>query len=295
MLHEAVGFYHDMLSNTEIAAADAHEQLFAGLRERNLFFGDRPLCRVLRPHFYTAEQWAYMQTETEHILSSFAKVHRACISDADLRAQLSLEPYEEELFHLDPHSTPWSTSRMDSFFTVETGRLQFVEYNAETPAGIGYGDELASAFLDMDVMKRFQERYAVHNLPGMGDLLHCLLRGYRERGGTGTPQIGIIDWDDVPTLTEHEICREYFEANGVHAKMADPRSLEYRNGALWADDFRIDLIYKRVLCSELIQRMGIDNPIVHALRGGDVQMSNSFSAKLLAKTASFAVLSDERN
>ncbi|MEO8394089.1 MAG: hypothetical protein ABI700_13955, partial [Chloroflexota bacterium] len=49
------------------------------------------------------------------------------------------------------------------------------------------------------------------------------------------------------------------------------------------------------LISEMIQRMGVDNPIVHAVRDRAVMMTNSFSAKLMAKKASFAFLSDERN
>src|SRR5439155_4199853 len=110
-----------------------------------------------------------------------------------------------------------------------------------------------------------------------------------------TPQIGVIDWADVPTLNEHELCRAYFEEKGIRTLLADPRALEYHDGHLWAGDFRIDVIYKRVLCSELIDRMGMDNPIVRAVRDRAVVMSNAFSSKLMAKKASFAVLSDERN
>src|SRR5260370_15856362 len=91
------------------------------------------------------------------------------------------------------------------------------------------------------------------------------------------------------------MCWIHFEARGVRSLLADPRGLEYRNGNLWAGDFRIDVVYKRVLCSELIDRMGMDNPIVQAVRDHAVCMTNAFSAKLMAKKASFAVLSDEQN
>ena len=37
---------------------------------------------------------------------------------------------------------------------------------------------------------------------------------------------------DVPTLTEHELCKMYFEERGVRTIMADPRALEYREGKL---------------------------------------------------------------
>jgi uncharacterized circularly permuted ATP-grasp superfamily protein len=99
----------------------------------------------------------------------------------------------------------------------------------------------------------------------------------------------------VPTLNEHVIIGRQFERLGLQAVLADPRELEYRDGHLWKGDFRIDLIYKRVLCSELISEMGLDNPIVQAIRDHAVYMTNSFSAKLLAKKASFALLSDEQN
>jgi hypothetical protein len=50
-----------------------------------------------------------------------------------------------------------------------------------------------------------------------------------------------------------------------------------------------------VLFSELNQRMGTDNPMLDAVRDHAVFITNSPSAKLLAKKASLAFLSDERN
>lgn len=129
----------------------------------------------------------------------------------------------------------------------------------------------------------------------LGKLLAVLMRGYREWGGSGMPQIAIVDWGHVPTLNEHVIIRRYFERHGIRTILADPRALEYRDGHLWKDDFRIDMIYKRVLCSELIHHMGMENPIVQAIKDHAVFMSNSFSAKLMAKKASLALLSDEKN
>jgi uncharacterized circularly permuted ATP-grasp superfamily protein len=89
--------------------------------------------------------------------------------------------------------------------------------------------------------------------------------------------------------------RSHFERSNFRTIMADPRALEYRNGHLWVGNFRIDMIYKRVLWSELIQEMGIENPITAAIRDRAVFMTNSVSCKLMAKKASFAFLSDERN
>jgi hypothetical protein len=294
MIAEAIDRYHSLL--TPEIAAEANERLNALLRECGLYFGDRPLCRVLRPHFYVREQWAYLRRETELVLRAFAKVHAAAKQNPALRAQLALEPYEEELFHLDDHiDVPWTSSRLDAFFSADEWLLSFVEYNAETPAGIGYGDVLADVFMQLEPMRRFQQHYHVEYTPGLSQLQAALLRGYLQWGGRDEPRIAIVDWADVPTRSEHEITRQYFERNGIPAVLADPREMEYRGGALWAGDFRVNLIYKRVLISELIQRMSAHNPIVQAIRERRVLMTNSLSAKLLAKKASLAILSDERN
>jgi uncharacterized circularly permuted ATP-grasp superfamily protein len=160
---------------------------------------------------------------------------------------------------------------------------------------MGYEDILAETFMELEPMKRFQKYYAVQSMPMLGKLLAALMRGYKDWGGQGMPNIGIIDWKHVPTLNEHVIIGRYFERLGMQAILADPRDLEYRKGHLYKGDFRIDLIYKRVLCSELISEMGLNNPIVQAIKDRSVFMTNSFSAKLLAKKASFALMSDEQN
>jgi len=295
MVKDAIATYHDLLLDGQ--PHDAEAELNAQLRARKCYFGSRPLCTVLRPHFYDEAGWGYLKHETELVLRAFGKAHTACLTDATMREQLDLEPYEEILFSLDiGYDAPWNTSRLDSFYDAHTHTLRFVEYNAETPAGMAYEDQLAEAFQDMTVMRRFGEHYHYRSLPVRHNLLDALVTAYRQFcGSSNAPQIGIIDWADVPTLAEHELCKEYFEAHGYKTILADPRALEYHDGHLWAGDFRIDLIYKRVLCSELIIRMGMDNAVVNAVRDRAVCMTNAFSSKLMAKKASFAFVSDEHN
>jgi uncharacterized circularly permuted ATP-grasp superfamily protein len=294
MPQQAIDRYHDMLDDQ--IAADASADLYARLRPLGLYFGDRPLCTVIRPHFYLMDQWNYFKSETEILLTAFARLHAACLADTDLRMQLDLEAYEEHLFGVDiGNAVPWTTSRLDSFFVTEERKLFFVEYNAETPAGMGYEDVLSELFMTLEPMKQFMKYYAVQSMPMQNKLLAVLMRGYRDWGGIGMPNIAIVDWGHVPTLNEHHIIRHHFKQHGMNVILADPRHLEYRNGHLYKDDFRIDVIYKRVLCSELVHQMGQENAIVRAVRDKKVYMTNSFSAKLLAKKASLALLSDERN
>lgn len=294
MLNDAIQFYHDLL--TPELAAETDAMMRRRLKEETLYFGARPLCVVLRPHFYTESNWQFVKYGLESVLKAFETLHNALKSSSELRAQLHLDHYEEALLPYDKAGVPpWTSSRLDTFFLQDERILKIVEYNAETPAGIGYGDILANVFDELDILKRFGEKYHVRQIRSLHSLSDALIAGYRAWGGKAEkPQIAILDWTEVPTLNEHEITRVHLEKLGYQSKLADPRLLEYKNGHLYAGDFRIDMIYKRVLYSELIKVMGMDNAVVRAMKDGNVYITNSISAKMLAKKASLALLCDER-
>ncbi|MEO7084494.1 MAG: hypothetical protein ABI442_05475, partial [Gemmatimonadaceae bacterium] len=91
--------------------------------------------------------------------------------------------------------------------------------------------------------------------------------------------------------------QEYFERQGLDCVIVDPSDVEYSAGKLKSPHGVIDLVYKRVLLTELVERggHGIDHPILKAVRDHAVCMVNPPSCKILHKKASLAVLHDERN
>jgi uncharacterized circularly permuted ATP-grasp superfamily protein len=290
----AIGAYHDLLSDE--VGAESQAQLDAQLRARGLYFGDRPLCTVVRPRFMSPAQHRTLQSGVARIARAFARAHEAAMADAALRQQLGLEPWEEQLIAADPgFAEPSPTSRLDAFFLDGAG-LRFTEYNAETPAGAGYNDALSTVFYGLPVMRRFLRRYDVRPLPARHGVLRVLLDAYEQWARRReAPTIAILDWRDVPTFSEFLLFQEYFREQGVACEIVDPREVEYRDGRLRAGAFPITLIYKRVLLSELVTREGMDTPVLRAVRDGAVCMVNPVRCKLLHKKTSLAVLSDERN
>jgi len=101
-----------------------------------------------------------------------------------------------------------------------------------------------------------------------------------------------VDWREVKTYAEFEMCREFFEAAGYETMIVDPRELEFKGGWLRAGSFRIDLVYKRVVTGELLARGGLEHPLVRAARERAVCVVNSFRVQMLFKKALFALLDD---
>jgi uncharacterized circularly permuted ATP-grasp superfamily protein len=289
-----VRVYHDLLSD-EVAQA-SHEMLDAQLRRRDLIFGDRPLCTVLRPRFLTPTQLGTLQHLVATLMQAFSAAYRAALADPAVRAQFLLADWEEQMLRDDPgFEEPSPHSRLDMFGDDE-GEMMLTEYNAETPAGAGFGDALGEAFIDIPVMREFARRYDVRPVAGRHGVLHTLLGAWRQFSRSlRTPSIAIVDWPDVPTRSEFVIFERYFHDRGFPAAIVDPREMDYRGGRLYANGQPIDLIYKRVLLHELVEEGGLDQPMVRAVRDRAVCMVNPFRCKILHKKASLAVLSDERN
>ncbi|MDQ4075996.1 MAG: hypothetical protein M3220_07095 [Chloroflexota bacterium] len=296
MIEQAIQNYHDLLDDQ--SAAENFERLKDMMQQRHLAFGDRLLCTVLRPHFLTPDEYATMQNACETLLGAFHRLYEAMLTYPELRAEAGLTALEEAAFAINPgYRTPTPTGRLDSFLSHEPEgppTIHFVEYNAETPAGAGYEDVLSYAFFELPVMQQFQEQYEITMIPLRQRVLDTLLEMHREANGHLPATIAIVDWEDVPTTNEFEIYCEFFHEQGYDALITSPERMEYDGRTLHAEGKPIHIIYKRVLGSELLQRYGLEHPIIYALRDGNVTMVNPFRCKPLHKKMSFALLSDER-
>ncbi|HEX7294406.1 MAG TPA: hypothetical protein VF251_01555, partial [Pyrinomonadaceae bacterium] len=168
----------------------------------------------------------------------------------------------------------------------------------ESPAGIAYADAVYDIFSSLPVMKKFAEQYEVNALYGRRFMLDVLLDSYQEylgRKPDHSPTIAIVDLEDLPTKTEFELFRDFFEQNGYSAIICSPQELEFTDGRLRRNDFEIDIVYKRLLLNEYLPIM-LDHPaLLQAYRAGAVCMVNSFRSKLIHKKALFAVLTDRRH
>ena len=54
-LHDAIHYYHDLCSQDELAQR-SWEKFVPEMAARDLVFGTRPLCTVIRPNFHTGAE-----------------------------------------------------------------------------------------------------------------------------------------------------------------------------------------------------------------------------------------------
>jgi hypothetical protein len=280
-----------ILSNLELDF-DLFSQLTASQHELGLVHGNRPTCPFLRPHLVTRSQYIRITRAAEVLGLVFEKLVQHALSDDELFGMLGLTPAEAKMARIDPgYPNLCVTSRLDAYLT-DTG-FQFLEYNAESPAGVGDQMQLEKVLFSLKHIDEFLTLYNPWRPQPQLHLLKALISAYRAWGGEEErPQIAIIDWKGVPTASEFRVLRDYFESEGYKTVIADPEELQYDGDKLTVDGFRVDIVYKRVIIHEFLERFDEQHPLIQAYSEGRVCMANSFRAKLAHKKSGFAILTD---
>lgn len=291
---DAIHYYNELLQSSPELLARTKDDLWKQLNDVQFIFGGRMLSPYLRPHFIARKDFDHVKSVCEEIWGAVLKVGDLAIADEKLQDYLGLTAEERQLIATDPKFKGVSRlSRFDSFLTDEA--LSFVELNAETPAGVAYSDVAADIFLTLDVMKQFQEKFTLSRMHGLKHLLNVLVSAYKEFSGNGKrPQIAIVDYKGLPTQREFELVQEYFEREGFKTIIADPRELEFSKGRLMKDGFEIDLVYKRLLVNEFLEKKDECKNLLKAYESQSVCLVNSFRGKLVHKKLLFGILTDER-
>ncbi len=293
-LQPAIDYYHELMSR-DLAEAESQLAQFLELqRERGVLFGDRAMSRSLRPAFVTEDFYTEVQDTVYLIRQAVLKIAAHFFNDERLlRQELGLKDWEIELASIPTNVIRLSaTARMDSFVTENS--FKFVEINAESPAGIGYMHRMAGIYRDLPIFQGFTQRYPVRFVSPLEHTIAGLVQVYHEQfgGAVDLPTFAIVDKLDVPTIHEFHIVKEYLERRGYPCEICDPRELQLRDGWVYANGRKIDILYRRLLLSEYYAIRDECSAFLEGYRTAKTCYLNSFRTKLVHKKSIFSFLTD---
>lgn len=292
----AISYYHHLIERN-LSAAESQVGLLTHLQKENgILFGGRPLSSSLRPTFLTERKYTDVQDVVYLLRQAILRLAGAFFhSPQFLRDELGLEDWEIELAYLPTNVIRLSSlSRMDAFLTKDS--FKFVEVNGESPAGIAYVHHLARVYEQLPVFQEFTKKFPVRFVSPLEHTITSLLQTYREQfdGREDKPSFAIVDFQNVPTTYEFELIREYLTRMGYPCEVVDPRALECRNGWIYANGRKIDILYRRLLMNEFWSIRDQCGPYLEGYKAQKTCFINSFRSKMVHKKALFAILTDER-
>ena len=291
-LNKLIEELNRLILNDSSLTPEVFQRLIAQQHELGLLHGDRPTCPFLRPHILSRSRYEEIKSAASLIAGAFEKVAETALDEPFLLDQLNLTFAEREMALIDPgYARLCVSSRLDAYVT-ESG-FKFLEYNAESPAGVGDQMQLEKILFNLPHTRHFLAEHKHWRPKPHEQLLAALVSAYRDWGGEAQlPQIAIVDFRGVATASEFRVLQQYFEIAGHSTRIVDPQDLEYDGDVLTAGDFQIDIAYKRVVIHEFLNEADRDHPLIRAYVDGRVCLANSFRSKLAHKKSGFAILSD---
>jgi hypothetical protein len=285
--------YNQLLLQDEASAREQAAWLVDEFRRGDVTFDGQPMRSFLRPHLVERAAWTRLRDQGRQLMETSARVARQ-VFDGDagrLCAWLGVPAAESRWVTHDPGPPDVVLSRLDAFLTPQGAR--FIEINSDAPAGFGYGDRMAALVQKLPVYRAFAGRHKIAYLPSGPALVESVLEAWRASGrapAAAAPVVAIVDFDEVKTRADQRILAETFREQGASCVLADPREMLLYGERLVADGRAVDIVYRRTVLSELLEREADVADFLEAYRLGSAVFVNSFRCHLSEDKAFFALL-----
>ena len=277
----------DALRDDRAGLVAAEDDITAALAQRGIYFGEGLLPTYPVPFFAPAAALDEWIGRSEALAATVEDVARAALSDPAMVRALRLRPEAEDWVAIDPgYPTISVLARPDAVFI--DGQMRYVEYNSDSPAMMAFSDHVADCLLALPYLAPHLRSLRKETM--LPSLFDTLIGCYRAYGGSGPPTIAIVDWPGQKTRFEHARIAEHFEAQGCGTIICDPRSLSRPGRKLEHEGRAIDLVYRRALFTELLERKDEVQPLISAYRDGAVCMVNPLRSYLASSKTLLAFL-----
>jgi hypothetical protein len=300
-LGDAVTRYHKLFEQDAYRNPVWAEQLQARMRQLHLTESGRILTPILRPHFILRRQFEALTRASAQLSEILERMAAIVFASPPLMSRLQMLPAEKMLAAI-----PCGAARFSMASAVEANAGDAASKNGPVilqgldvckPAGLAYANLLADLFLELPILNEFKrDRYKVSKLGDPKMLLKAIQIAWREfDGGRSKPAIAIVEMKREPgaSLSEGHLLAEALHQQGANVRVVAPELLQYSGGKLCSGEFRIDVVFRRVLIRELLSRFELSHPLLEAYRQQSVCMINNFRCEFAQRRSFFDLLTDE--
>ncbi len=215
------------------------------LIKKRCVYGDSTFQTTLVPMFLKKESMELIEKTSEIFDSMIDKIIGLYFQDETIRDYFPYHEIPQELVHADPgYLKATILNRLDILFDGKT--LKYIEFNTDNPGGKGWVDMYEDVFAEQsfyrDIIADFGIREERKITRGLFDAAMKCFNEFAEEGEK--PRCGLVSFREITMKQDDEIVRDFFIENGVEANIIDPRDLEFRDGRLFSNGIKFNLLIR---------------------------------------------------
>ena len=268
--------------------------IYQQLENSHAYYQGQVIPFLYHPFFFSSKEEEFFSQITRQLSSILEKVIDKYINDAEFRSHFNFSSELEELILCDPgYQNNFPMARFDIFY-YGLGSLKFCELNADGSSGMVKSNILEEHFKDAAAVEELEEEYEVENWELVDSWLETMFNAYYEFASTSEkPNIAIMDFNNYGMVGEFKYFKELLQERGYNVKIVDPRDLEYKGNNLYSSDFRIDLIYRRAVTTDLMDHYQELEDFWQAYKEQDVCLVGPLRSQIIHNKIIFAILHDQ--
>jgi glutathionylspermidine synthase len=286
--------YMDLILNRQEDYHEDYKFTIERVKHSKARSRDMPAPFLYQPYFINEENLRDFKRIIATMVSINNKVTRKYIEDKAFRRKFGFPKLIEELIEVDNvYDINVPIGRLDIFYE-DFDNFKFCEINTDGASGMNEDNALARILLETKGMKDFAKRYKLEYFELIDSWVDHSIDIYRSYDETNnSPNVAIVDFAESGITADFQAYKAAYLAKGYNCIIVDPRDLEYRDGGLYHGDYRIDLVYRRIVTFELIEKAEEIPDFIEAYRNQAFCCIGSIRSQVVHNKIYFKVLNDE--
>lgn len=267
-----------------------YEKLLNNRKEYGATYKEEEIPTLYDAYFYSQEDYKLYDDMIDTFMSIVEKVTKEYVENESYRKLFALDDLTEKLILKDPGyniSTP--IARFDVMYDGRED-YKFCELNTDGSSAMLEDKSLADLMKETKAIEKLKEKYVIDHT----DLLQSLVDSievlyYKTKKTKEKINIAIVDIVEFDNI-EFKTIQKLFEKKGHRCKIANLKDLERKDGGLYIDDMKIDLVYRRLVTSDLIENKDIGKNLIDSYLNDEVMTIGSFRSTLFYTKDIFRIL-----
>ena len=272
-----------------------YEEMKKRVKNSTAIYKGEPVPFLYHPMFFTEEDIENFKYIGDTLISIGDKVTEKYLESSKFREKFQYPKKLEELILIDHgYDINIPIGRFDLFYQ-DKDNFKFCELNTDGSSAMNEDNTLGRILLESKAMKSLGEEYRLENLELIDKWVEDIIQIYNtwEEKTEEKPNIAIVDFIESGTSEEFKVFKKAFEDKGYNIIIEDPRNLEYKNGGLYRGDFKIDLVYRRIVTFELLDKWDEIPDFIEAYRNKAFCSVGSIKSQIMHNKIIFKILHDK--
>ncbi len=264
--------YIDKFKSDKNKYLDDYKELITKVSNSTAYYNGKPVKFPYTPYFLEENDHENFRNIVSTLMSIFDKVTNKYLEDKQYRKHFKFNKIEEELICIDPgYEMNAPICRLDLFYK-DINNFAFCEFNTDGTSAMNETNEIERIFLTSQILADLNEyEFSYTELMELwvNTSLDIFNRWQKNKGIDIKPTIAIVDYVGG-TVSEFTELKKIYEKKGYTCYVIDVYDLEEKDGELYYNNQKIDMVYRRFVTSSLMKNFEKSRHIYNSMKSKKV-------------------------